>query len=442
MNFKNDCLLITLIIISFFSITINAQSETNALGQQITFIDPEEKIKKNQIKKLDANSNIWIRINSGYKMKQKPSRRIRNFEKWYVKRPEYIQRMFERSEKYLFYVTNEVEKRNMPMEIALLPMIESAYNPVATSRKKAAGMWQFIPATGRVYGLKQNWWVDNRRNITESTNAALNYLEKLHKEFGTWELALAAYNAGEGRIKRAIKRNKRNKKRRDYYSLRIPRETKNYVPKLFAVKNIISNPKKYGLNLPDIKNKPYFESVTVNKNIDTQLIARLAEISVEEFQLLNPQYKRPIVKIANKPEKINLPYQNIHIFNYNFFDYKKPLSNWETYKPKRKESVGQVAKKFGIDRKILIQVNRLERRKRFRRNSVILIPNKDAITTYFPTNINELYNYSSIIAHKIKAGETLSYISDRYNISVKDIKEFNELRSDRIIIGDILDIPK
>tara|TARA_B100000902_G_scaffold302092_1_gene289949 strand:- start:780 stop:2108 length:1329 start_codon:yes stop_codon:yes gene_type:complete len=442
MNFKNDCLLITLIIISFFSITINAQSETNALGQQITFIDPEEKIKKNQIKKLDANSNIWMRINSGYKMKQKPSRRIRNFEKWYVKRPEYIQRMFERSEKYLFYVTNEVEKRNMPMEIALLPMIESAYNPVATSRKKAAGMWQFIPATGRVYGLKQNWWVDNRRNITESTNAALNYLEKLHKEFGTWELALAAYNAGEGRIKRAIKRNKRNKKRRDYYSLRIPRETKNYVPKLFAVKNIISNPKKYGLNLPDIKNKPYFESVTVNKNIDTQLIARLAEISVEEFQLLNPQYKRPIVKIANKPEKINLPYQNIHIFNYNFFDYKKPLSNWETYKPKRKESVGQVAKKFGIDRKILIQVNRLERRKRFRRNSVILIPNKDAITTYFPTNINELYNYSSIIAHKIKAGETLSYISDRYNISVKDIKEFNELRSDRIIIGDILDIPK
>ena len=442
MNFKNDCLLITLIIISFFSITINAQSETNALGQQITFIDPEEKIKKNQIKKLDANSNIWMRINSGYKMKQKPSRRIRNFEKWYVKRPEYIQRMFERSEKYLFYVTNEVEKRNMPMEIALLPMIESAYNPIATSRKKAAGMWQFIPATGRVYGLKQNWWVDNRRNITESTNAALNYLEKLHKEFGTWELALAAYNAGEGRIKRAIKRNKRNKKRRDYYSLRIPRETKNYVPKLFAVKNIISNPKKYGLNLPDIKNKPYFESVTVNKNIDTQLIARLAEISVEEFQLLNPQYKRPIVKIANKPEKINLPYQNIHIFNYNFFDYKKPLSNWETYKPKRKESVGQVAKKFGIDRKILIQVNRLERRKRFRRNSVILIPNKDAITTYFPTNINELYNYSSIIAHKIKAGETLSYISDRYNISVKDIKEFNELRSDRIIIGDILDIPK
>jgi membrane-bound lytic murein transglycosylase D len=350
--------------------------------------------------------------------------------------------MIERSEKYLFYVVGEVEKRNMPMEIALLPMIESAYNPISTSRKKAAGMWQFIPATGRVYGLEQNWWLDNRRNVVKSTNAALNYLEKLHKEFGTWELALASYNAGEGRIRRAIKRNRRNKKSTGYYSLRLPKETKNYVPKLFAMKNIISNPRKYGLNLPKIKNQPYFEYVEVNKNIDTQLITRLAEISIEEFQLLNPQHKRPVINVKNAPQKINLPCQNIHIFNYNFHNYDKPLSNWNAYKPKKKESVAQVAKKFGIDRKILIQVNRLERRKSFRRNSTILIPNKDAITTYFPTNVNELYNYSSITTHKVSSGETLSHISDKYNISVRDIKEFNELRSDRIIIGDTLDIPK
>ena len=440
MNFKVSYPSKILLLLFFCSIAMNVQSETNALGQQITVINAD---KKNQnIKKLNENLSIWSRINSGYKMKQRPSRRIRNFEEWYSKRPEYVERMLERSEKYLFYVTNEVQKRNMPMEIALLPMIESAYNPIATSRKKAAGMWQFIPSTGKIYGLKQNWWVDNRRNVMESTDAALNYLEKLYKDFGSWELALASYNAGEGRISRAIKRNKRNKKSTSYYSLRIPRETKNYVPKLFAIKNIISNPKKYGLSLPYIKNKPYFETITVNKNIDTQLIARLAEISNEEFQLLNPQHKRPVIKVTNIPEKINLPYQNIHIFNYNFHGYSKPLSNWTPYKPKRKESVAQVAKKFGIDRKILTQVNRLERRKTFRRNSTILIPNKDAITTYFPTNINELYNYSEIITHKIKSGETLSHISDRYNISVKDIKEFNELRSDKIIIGDILDIPK
>ncbi|MAS00428.1 MAG: lytic transglycosylase [Nitrosomonadales bacterium] len=438
MNFEINRLLKILSIIILYSLTLNIHAETNALGQQITVINPE-KTKKT---KLSEDLSIWSRINSGYKMKQKPSRRIRNFEKWYSKRPEYVERMLERSEKYLFYVTNEVQKRNMPMEIALLPMIESAYNPVATSRKKAAGMWQFIPSTGRIYGLKQNWWIDDRRNVIESTNAALNYLEKLYKDFGTWELALASYNAGEGRISRAIKRNKKNKRSRDYYNLRIPRETKNYVPKLFAIKNIISNPKKYGFTLPEIKNKSYFETVTVKKNIDTQLIARLAEISIEEFQLLNPQYKRPVINVTNMAEKINLPYQNIHIFNYNFHGYNKPLSNWTPYKPKRKESVAQVAKKFGIDRKILIQVNRLERRKSFRRNSTILIPNKDAITTYFPTNINELYNYSSIITHKIKSGETLSHISDKYNISVRDIKEFNELRSDKIIIGDILDIPK
>jgi len=438
MNFKNRTLLKALIFSLFFSVTTNIQSETNALGQKITVIGQE----KNSVESNSYKYSIWPRINNGYKMKERPSRRIRNFEKWYSKRPEYVQRMLERSEKYLFYVVGEVEKRNMPMEIALLPMIESAYNPIATSRQKAAGMWQFIPSTGKIYGLEQNWWVDNRRTVMEATNAALNYLEKLHKEFGTWELALASYNAGEGRVGRAIKRNKRNKKPTGYYSLRLPRETKNYVPKLFAVKNIISNPKKYGLDLPKIKNQPYFEVVKVDKNIDTQLIARLAEISIEEFRLLNPQHKRPVINVKNVPQKINLPYQNIHIFNYNLHGYDKPLSNWDSYNPKKKESVAQVAKKFGIDRKILIQVNRLERRKSFRRNSTILIPNKDAITTYFPTNLNELYNYSSIITHKVSRGQTLSHISDKYNISVKDIKEFNELRSDKIIIGDTLDIPK
>ena len=437
MNFKNNHLLKALIFLLLTSLALVARSETNVLGQQITFINPEVIIPSES-----KESNIWSRINSGYDMKERPSRRIRNYEKWYSKRPEYVQRMLERSEKYLFHVVGEVEKRNMPMEIALLPMIESAYNPIATSRKKAAGMWQFIPSTGKIYGLKQNWWVDERRSVIESTNAALNYLEKLYKEFGSWELALASYNAGEGRVGRAIKRNKRNKKPTGYYSLRLPKETKNYVPKLFAIKNIISNPKKYGLNLPNIKNKPYFEYIEVTKNIDTQLIARLAEISIEEFQLLNPQHKRPVINVKNASQKVNLPHQNIHIFNYNYYSYDKPLSNWVAYNPKKKERVAQVAKKFGIDRKILMQVNHLERRKSFRRNSTILIPNKDAITTYFPTNINELYNYSSIITHKVKPGQTLSHISDKYNISVRDIKEFNELRSDKIIIGDTLDIPK
>ena len=439
MNFKRNAWLQTLILLLCFSIMPSVQSETNALGQKITVIDPAKVITDN---KTNYKYSIWTRINNGYKMKERPSRRIRNFEKWYSKRPEYVERMLNRSEKYLFYVVGEVEKRNMPMEIALLPMIESAYNPIATSRQKAAGMWQFIPSTGKIYGLKQNWWIDDRRSVINATNAALNYLEKLHKEFGTWELALASYNAGEGRVGRSIKRNKRNKKPTGYYSLMLPKETKNYVPKLFAIKNIISNPSKYGLELPKVKNQPYFEVVKVDRNIDSQVIARLAEISLEEFRLLNPQHKRPVIKVKNLSQEINLPYQHIHIFNYNFHGYKKPLSNWSAYKPKKKESVAQVAKKFGIDRKILIQVNRLERRKSFRRNSTILIPNKDAITTYFPTNVNELYNYSSIITHKVSPGQTLSHISDKYNISVKDIKEFNELRSDRIIIGDTLDIPK
>ena len=365
MYFKKNIIFKNLLLALIFSVTTIVHAETNALGQQIIVLEQEKKISEKVGKGLPSDSNIWLRINGGYKMKQKPSRRIKNFETWYSKRPEYVERMLERSGKYLFYVVSEVEKRNMPMEIALLPMIESAYNPIATSRKKAAGMWQFIPSTGKIYGLKQNWWVDNRRNVMESTNAALNYLEKLHKEFGSWELALASYNAGEGRIGRAIKRNKRNKKRTSYYNLRIPRETKNYVPKLFAIKNIISNPKKFGLTLPDIKNKPYFQVVELDKNTDTQLIAQLAEISLKEFQLLNPQYKRPVIKVIGGSEKINLPYQNIHIFNYNLYSYNKPLSNWTSYKPKKKESVAQVAKKFNIDRKLLTQVKSFRAKKIF-----------------------------------------------------------------------------
>ena len=177
MNFKNNLLLRALILSFFFSITTSVQSETNALGQQINVIDQEKNVNSDQ---TNYKYSIWTRINSGYKMKERPSRRIRNFEKWYSKRPEYVERMLLRSEKYLFYVVGEVEKRNMPMEIALLPMIESAYNPIATSRQKAAGMWQFIPSTGKIYGLKQNWWVDDRRSVMAATNAALNYLEKLH----------------------------------------------------------------------------------------------------------------------------------------------------------------------------------------------------------------------------------------------------------------------
>jgi len=429
-------------------------SLTNVLGDKITIIDytsVETQLINSQAGINNPNissqpKSIWPRLKNGFSFKSRPSKRakkiIKKYETWYKNRPEYIERMLVRSEKYLFHVVEQVQLRGMPTEIALLPMIESAYNPLAKSRMKAMGMWQFIPSTGKVYGLKQNWWRDDRRNVIDSTTAALDYLEKLYGMFGSWELALAAYNAGEGRVGRAIKRNKKLKRPTDYYNIRLPRETRNYVPKLLAIKNIISNPAKYDLYISDIADKPYFASIPLPKEIDTDLIAEFAEIPMEEFQLLNAQHKRPLMRSENYSQEVLLPINSIQTFHNNMAIYDKPLVSWKTYRPKPGEKVYQVAKKFGINTKFLAQVNQISSRKRFRKNSIVLIPSGDASKTKFPLNKDSLFNYSTIVTHHVTRGKTLSHIADNYKMSVRDLMEFNELKSTKIISGSTLDIPK
>jgi membrane-bound lytic murein transglycosylase D len=385
--------------------------------------------------------DIWVKLNSGFQIEDKNSKRVKKYIKWYQSRPDYVERMIERSSKYIYHVSKEVEKRNMPMEIALLPMIESAYNPIAKSRKKAVGMWQFIPSTGKLYGLKQDWWRDERRNVIDATNAALNYLEMLHDLFGSWELALAAYNAGEGRVKRAIKRNKKKKLPTDYYSLRLPKETKNYIPKLLAVKEIVKNPEKYQLTIKDIPDAPYFSVVNISDEMDTHVAAELAEISYEEFQLLNAEHNRPLMKAQYGIQDILLPIKNIEIFHKNIKNNTQPLSNWISYMPSKGEKVMHVAKKFNIDMKELVKINQLRSNQTLKKQ-IILIPSSPEILKKYPISTDNLYSYSKIITHKIKSGDTLGSISRKYKISVKDIMEFNELRNTKIILGKYLDIPK
>lgn len=426
----------------------NVYAITNVTGDPIIIIDddtPENVIITDDIFPAKPAESLWPKINAGYKMYTKPSKkglkRIKKYENWYKKRPDYIERMMVRANKYLYFVYKEVKKRNMPMEIALLPMIESAYNPLAKSKAKAVGMWQFIPSTGRLYGLQQDWWRDERKNVIESTDSALDYLERLHEEFGTWELALAAYNAGEGRVGRTQKKNKRNKRPTDFYSLNLPMETRNYVPKLLAIRNIMQNPAKYGIELKDIPFQPYFESVVVPDEIDTELAARLAEISLEEFQLLNAEHKRPIMKSVEGAHSILLPVGAVTTFNKNLFAHDQPISSWKVYKPKKGETLKHVAKKFNIDWRVLAKVNQLRSQKRFGKRNILLIPNTNAIGTSFPSS-GGIIDYHTIITHRVKSGETLSHISSRYKVGVKAIMEFNELPSSKIIIGDILDIPK
>lgn len=413
----------------------------NAEGVTLELFDDPVPGNDKTIYYTEGDKNLWERIQNGFAIKDIDNRRVKNYVKWYQSRPEYVERMIERSSRYLFHVVEEVEKRNMPMEIALLPMIESAYNPIAKSRQKAVGVWQFIPSTGKLFGLEQDWWRDKRRNIIDSTYAALDYLEQLHNLFGSWELALAAYNAGEGRVKRAILRNKKREKQTDYYSLRLPKETKNYVPKLLAVKKIIQDPERFQLYIKDIPDKPYFQVVNVPDEIDMHIAAELANIPYEEFQLLNAEHNRPLMKAHFGAQDILLPVDSVDTFLKNLEDHKDPLTNWITYTPIKGEKVNHVAKKFNIDKKELLKINQL-RSNQTLKNKIILIPASPDVLEKYPINIDNLYSYSTIITYKIKRGDTLGGIARKYKISIKDLMEFNELKSTKIIEDKYIDIPQ
>jgi membrane-bound lytic murein transglycosylase D len=406
-----------------------------------------------------SNPNVAIddlreRIINGYAMPELSSPYTANHESWYASRPDYVRRMIDRSQRYLFHIVEEVEKRGMPTEIALLPMVESAFNPQANSRSQASGIWQFIPSTGKHFGLKQNWWVDNRRDVTAATDAALNYLQKLHVMFGTWDLALAAYNAGEGTVKRAIESNQRRGLPTDYVSLPLPPETRNYVPKLQALKNIMTHPERYGLSIQPIANRPYFTKVTAPEQIDAKLAAQLAEITFEEFSSLNPEYNRPVLTASGNVHEILLPVGAAETFSTNLANYDKPLVSWQTYHARRGERMDNIARKFGINVAQLRDVNDLPSRNKIGTARPLLVPNggNSNSTDETPLNTNEQIppqdsaqdssdNGPSTVFHTVKKKETLASIAKRYGVSSKKIIAQNKLKHGHIALGQRLSIP-
>ena len=437
---------------------------------------PTESSPNNGISQTDTinivNDDLWQRIKNGYAMPDSNSALISRHENWYSSRPDYMRRMVERSQRYLFHIVEEVEKRGMPTEIALLPMIESAYNPNAYSRSSASGIWQFIPSTGKNFGLKQNWWVDNRRNVTAATDAALTYLQKLHAMFGAWDLALAAYNAGEGTVGRAIERNRRLGLPTDYESLNLPPETRNYVPKLQAIKNLMTNPNNYGLEIQSIANTAYFTSVKAPAQIDAHLAAKLAEISYDEFIALNPSYNRPVITKSGDSHDLLLPISAAQTYKDNLAAYDKPLVSWQTYHAKRGERMDNIAKKFGIQVAQLRDVNGLSSQKKIGKSSTILVPNgnqtnfkstetKDSSSSIeavnddsTTNNVNSELDVASAennnneidpaaqgsVTYKVKRGDRMQAIAKRYGVSVKQIMASNSLKNNRVKAGQLLTI--
>jgi len=335
---------------------------------------PRVNLANQSVSKIYAPSdNLWIRIREGYQMEPMNTPIEIEQVRWLSARPDYVNRSMTRSSRYLFYIVQEVNARNMPTEIALLPFVESAFVTHAKSSAKAVGLWQFMPATGKDFRLTQNVFRDERRDVLQSTDAALDYLQRLYNQFGSWELALAAYNWGAGNISKAQKRNLAAGLPIDYQSLTMPKETRNYVPKLMAYRQIVLDPQAYGIVLPELENHPYFVALDIDNDIDVALVIKLAEIPEDEFQSLNPSFNKPVI-LSNANQQILLPFAHAEIFQANLKTYTKPLSSWTAVQISKTESVDQAAKNLGVEAETLRSVNNIPRGMRIKAGSTVLIP--------------------------------------------------------------------
>jgi membrane-bound lytic murein transglycosylase D len=352
-------------------------------------------------------TDVWGRIRSGYAIPDISNNLVERHTRSYSLKPDYMARISGRASPYLYHVVQELEKRGMPTELALLPVIESAFNPQALSSANAAGIWQFVPGTGKDFNLKQNTFKDERRGVLASTDAALTYLQRLYTMFGDWQLALAAYNWGEGNVQKAIKKNQALGKPTDFESLAdlMPAETRNYVPKLQAVKNIVGNPSQYNVILPVIDNQPYFTAVDKTSDIDLAIAAQLAEMSVDEFKALNPQFKRPVIT-GDDGTKILLPQKNAEKFHLNLAQFSQALSTWTTHRiTGAKESIASLALKFGTTPEVIRQANNIPAQTRLKAGSTILVPKTSAS---LHTDIAEHIVDSAVMALEADRGEKRS----------------------------------
>ena len=377
--------------------------------------------------------DLWDRIRQGMGMADLNGPLVKKRENWYASRPDYIQRMTERSGRYLFHIVEEIERRNMPMELALLPFIESAFNPEAVSSARAAGMWQFMPATGKSFDLKQNAFRDERRDVLASTEAALDYLQQLHDRFGDWHLALAAYNWGQGNVNRAITRNTRAGRPAGYTDLTMPWETQDYVPKLQAVKNIVMRPDAFGVTLPEIDNHPFFNTVTIERDMDVSVIALLADVEESEFRALNPAHNRPVVLAAATPQ-ILLPWDNAAIFQTNLATYDGPLASWTTWTVPSTMTVTQAAGQLKLSENTLRSVNQIPPRMRIVAGSSLLVPRSEHHTKDVPQHVatqGRLDLQAEIQMRRItvlaRQGETLTRLAQRHRADPKVAALMNKL---------------
>jgi membrane-bound lytic murein transglycosylase D len=381
-----------------------------------------------------ASEDLWGRVRKGYALTPLDNDAVRRWEQFYLRKPEYLQRMFERGGRYLFHIVEETSKRGLPSELALLPFIESAFNPHAQSSARASGIWQFMPATGRSFDLRQNLFRDDRRSVLDSTRAALDYLSQLHSTFGDWHLALAAYNWGQGNVARAREANRRRGAGMSYLDLKMPDETRNYVPKLQAIVNLVGRPEAYELQLPPLQNHPYFLTVGVDRDIDVSLAARLAGISTEDFQALNPQMNKPVILAAGTP-KILLPYENARRYQRAVAEHRGAFASWTAWVAPRTLRLSEAARLVGMAEEHLREVNRIPPRMLLKAGSTLLVPRSQSMARDVSEQVADTASLSLVLERPqgrkrvVKVGprgESVAALARRYRVSAQQLASWND----------------
>ena len=380
--------------------------------------------------------DLWNRMLQNFQLDLDVNNpRIQAQLNWFKRNPKYLERVFARSERYLYHVIEQIEAKGLPGELALLPIVESAYDPFAYSHGRASGMWQFIPSTARYFGLKNDWWYDGRRDVIDSTDKALNYLQKLNNRFkGDWLHALAAYKAGGGNVNRSIRKNREAGKATDFWSLRLPKETLAYVPKLIALAKLVKDADHYGLNFKTIPNKPYFATVDTKAQIDLAQAAKLAEISIDELYLLNPGFSQWATS-PDGPHRLLVPVEKAETFKKNLA--KMPPSQrmgWQRYKVKSGDSLIRIAKKFNTSPQMIRSANQIKGNS-IRAGSKLLIPIPKANAKHYALSANQRLKYKQNydrshtggkrVEYKVRSGDSFWTISRKHKVGMRELARWN-----------------
>ncbi|HEB87337.1 MAG TPA: LysM peptidoglycan-binding domain-containing protein [Gammaproteobacteria bacterium] len=377
-------------------------------------------------------ADLWQRIRNGFSLPNKKHRRIQQQLDWYVRHPAYMRRVAERARPYLYYIVTTLENHNIPTEIALLPIVESAFQPFAYSHGRASGIWQFIPSTGRRYGLKQNWWYDGRRDVYAATQAAARLLDNLQKQFnGDWLLALAAYNSGEGTVERAIRRNRRRGKPTDFWSLKLSPETRAYVPKLLALKQYIQNQAGYHPDMPAIADTPYFERVKIDRQLDLAKAAELADIKLDKLYQLNPAYNRWATS-PNGTSYLLLPRDKAEAFRQKLAKLPNNAHiRWLRHKIRQGETLSSISQKYHTDIQTIKQANHI-RGSRLRAGHSLTIPVASQRPQSYRLSANQrkstlqnIRRKGIKLTHIVRRGDTFWDLANRHKVSVRKLASWN-----------------